>query len=86
MNNLVSLANQLDTTLCFDKASAPPRLYRVPGESSTLPGQPRIGLDRSDLNEYLQREHLTPDLDLLAPNLWLASFTTIRQKFTRAHS
>ncbi|KAI4191381.1 MAG: hypothetical protein L6R41_000168 [Letrouitia leprolyta] len=37
----------------------------------SLPGQPRMLLDHPQLYLQLDREFLTPDLDTLAPHLWL---------------
>lgn len=38
-----------------------------------LPGQPRIHLNSLDLPAYLQSEFTTPDLDKVAPHLWLVA-------------
>ena len=40
---------------------------------ATLPGQPRIGLASSNFYEQLKQEFCTPDLDILAPHLWLVA-------------
>jgi hypothetical protein len=69
MNTLVNSANELNTELVFGATG----LHHAKGDCSTLPGQPRIDLDTLDYNGYLEKEHLTPDLDQLAPRLWLAS-------------
>jgi hypothetical protein len=37
----------------------------------SLPGQARVSLDRGPLQEYLREEFLVPDLDRMAPYLWL---------------
>lgn len=39
----------------------------------SLPGQPRMLLHSSDLYQQLEQEFLTPDLDTLAPHLWLVA-------------
>ena len=39
----------------------------------TLPGQPRMRLRSSSLYQQLEKEFLTPDLDSLAPHLWLVA-------------
>ncbi|KAI4194039.1 MAG: hypothetical protein LQ346_003771 [Caloplaca aetnensis] len=38
-----------------------------------LPGQPRALLQSSNIYQHLEREFLTPDLDTLAPHLWLVA-------------
>lgn len=54
---------------------------RSDGNSTCLPGQPRIALTESmQLQQYLGEEHLTPDLDTLAPKLWLVSTRIARVK------
>jgi len=40
---------------------------------ATLPGQPRTSLAASSLHEQLRQEFVTPDLDTLAPHLWLVA-------------
>jgi hypothetical protein len=39
--------------------------------ATTLPGQARVELRAPDLDEYLNKEFLVPQLDQLAPKLWL---------------
>ena len=39
----------------------------------TLPGQPRMRLQSNSLYQQLEKEFLTPDLDILAPHLWLVA-------------
>jgi hypothetical protein len=41
--------------------------------ASTLPGQPRISLKPTELEEYLRAAHLTPELDKAVSKLWLVS-------------
>lgn len=48
-----------------DKTTPPVKRY--------LPGQPRINLNDDTLPAYLQSEFLTPDLDKVAPHLWLVA-------------
>ena len=40
-------------------------------EKDYLPGQPRIALQGTRLESYLEQDFLTKDLDRLAPHLWL---------------
>ena len=40
-------------------------------KTSTLPGQPRVRLDHTELHRYLKDELLVPQLDQMAPRLWL---------------
>ena len=42
-------------------------------QCETLPGQPRISLGSNSLCQQLEKEFLTPDLDALAPHLWLVA-------------
>ena len=42
-------------------------------EYETLPGQPRVFLGSPNLCGYLEKEFLTPDLNTLAPYLWLVA-------------
>lgn len=50
-----------------------PNLASIQGKA-TLPGQPRVRLEDEDgLIMYLKSAHLTPELDRLAPYLWLVS-------------
>jgi hypothetical protein len=37
----------------------------------SLPGQARTSLDNASLKEYLRKAFLTPNLDKIAPYLWL---------------
>jgi hypothetical protein len=38
-----------------------------------LPGHPRISLARPDVQDVLEREMMTPDLNRMAPHLWLVA-------------
>jgi hypothetical protein len=38
-----------------------------------LPGHPRISLAESDVRDVLEREIMTPDLNRMAPHLWLVA-------------
>ncbi|KAL8849548.1 MAG: hypothetical protein Q9221_005482 [Calogaya cf. arnoldii] len=42
-------------------------------KSHCLPGQPRTLLRSTNIYQGLEREFLTPDLDILAPHLWLVA-------------
>jgi hypothetical protein len=75
-----SEAHQLNQELELDKSIAPTVLRRVyPAQlahgadavSTALPGQARVELRAPDLDEYLHEEFLVPQLDKLAPKLWL---------------
>lgn len=69
MNPLVIPENELNKELLFGATG----LHHAKVDYSSLPGQPRIELDTLDHSGYLENEHLTPELDQLAPRLWLAS-------------
>ena len=52
-------------------------IHRSDGTSDSLPGQPRVALTEPvKLKRYLEEEHLTTELDTLAPKLWLVSTRT----------
>ena len=56
------------------KASNQMSLVRTDDTQCTsLPGQPRVSINSSSLYCYLEKEFLTPDLDTLAPHLWLVA-------------
>ena len=49
-------------------------IRRSDGGSTSLPGQPRIALtEPMELEKYLDEEHSTTELDILAPKLWLVN-------------
>jgi hypothetical protein len=73
MEALITAESELDKGLRLERTGPCPKLCDASGGGSTLPGQPRIELKSSDLGPYLDREHLVPDLDQLAPKLWLVS-------------
>ena len=56
--------------------AGPNRLRRVDGQKvDSLPGQPRVQLsDSIALSEQLTTDLLVPELDYLAPKLWLVCF------------
>ena len=55
-------------------ASVPHNLIRTDDvQCETLPGQPRMRLRSNSLYQQLEKEFLTPDLDSLAPHLWLVA-------------
>ena len=59
--------HSLNHQLSLDVSAAVSTLH-----GPSLPGQARIALHpRAGLDSYLVEEHLTPDLDRLAPRLWL---------------
>ena len=58
-----------DSQLCTDLDAAP-----TLQKHASLPGQPRIALeDTVSLTEYLEHEFCAPDLERLAPHLWMMS-------------
>lgn len=63
--------HQLNIQLGFSTIRSPLALNRSDQTSDTLPGQPRISLYASGLDNYVLKEHSTPELDSLAPWLWL---------------
>jgi hypothetical protein len=48
-------------------------LVRTDPNMTTLPGQPRIELDTTRIANFLVKDLVTPELDRLAPKLWLVS-------------
>ncbi|GME41066.1 hypothetical protein MMC28_004106 [Neofusicoccum parvum] len=76
MEVLVTNDAQLEKRLNIDDSCGKIRLrlaeVNVSLAQPTLPGQPRQLLEEPGLLNYLKNEHLTPDLDAMAPKLWLA--------------
>lgn len=70
---------QLNNQLRLDRSKIPAKLYRNDNSWTALPGQPRIQLDSAELDDYLQRELLVPQLDQLAPRLWLVRYSPHQQ-------
>lgn len=68
---LVSEMSQLNLELAFNVQGLLQKFGRHLPE--TLPGQPRIKLEESELSEYLRSQLLVPQLDFLAGKLWLVS-------------
>ncbi|KAI9695893.1 MAG: hypothetical protein M1836_006010 [Candelina mexicana] len=64
------LNNQLQT-IKADTATSYTLIRTDNPESDSLPGQPRLRLHSRTLLQDLEKEFLTPDLDKLAPYLWL---------------
>ncbi|KAI9737336.1 MAG: hypothetical protein M1834_009490 [Cirrosporium novae-zelandiae] len=62
-----------DNQLCnsLEVSQNPFSIKRQSIGKNTLPGQPRIDLNSSDMTEYLSKELMTPKLDQLAPHMWL---------------
>ena len=69
--------HQLNGDLQYGQFEGPSMLRRTNAKFSTLPGQPRIRLDQAELQKYLRSELLLPELDRLAPKLWLVCLPTI---------
>jgi hypothetical protein len=69
--------DQLSSALAIASIDGQPRLVRQETQSSTLPGFPLIDLaapDASDaIKSFLYEDLRTPDLNKLAPYLWLVS-------------
>ena len=63
--------HDLDSQLQVDRSRTPLALWCADRTCSTLPGQPRVQLTPNDLDTHLAKELSTPDLDELAPRLWL---------------
>lgn len=68
-----SEAYQLNHELELDNSEAITALRRTDPSLTALPGQARVELRSSKLDEYLREEFLVPQLDQLAPRLWLVS-------------
>lgn len=63
---------ELNKELAIEDAPLGIRISRSDGHSWGLPGQPRVAINNSgDVEKYLVEEHLTSELDILAPRLWL---------------
>lgn len=62
---------ELNSELKISHSTDRDALVRTDPNSTTLPGQPRIGLDITSITNYLVEDLLTPELDRLAPKLWL---------------
>ena len=73
---------QLNTELRIDGAISDGAvgLRRADSTSNTLPGQPRVNLQDRELGDYLQAELLVPQLDYLAPKLWLVCYSSLGEK------
>ncbi|KAL8880186.1 MAG: hypothetical protein Q9205_003759 [Flavoplaca limonia] len=68
----VELNNQLGTTNAGGSGSR--NLFRIDDPSChCLPGQPWILIQSGNIYQHLEREVLTPDLNTLAPHLWLVA-------------
>lgn len=68
-------SHQLDGQLRLDLSKVPTELSCVDQGCKTLPGQPRVLLDRVELDKYLRKELSLPELNRLAPMLWLVNFS-----------
>ena len=64
-------AQQLNNQLNLNINENSVTLTRSDIAHDTLPGQARVLLNGSELDGYVRREHSTPELDTLAPWLWL---------------
>jgi hypothetical protein len=66
--------DQLNTELVLSKDPGQDWMLRCTNAVRiTLPGQPRVQLDPESVKEYLAIDLLTPELNKLAPHLWLVS-------------
>ena len=64
--------DELNKELSTEDVAPGIRMRRSDGRNSTLPGQPRILVDKyENLSKYIIEEHTTPELDEMAPKLWL---------------
>ena len=64
-------AHQLNNQLNFRLHGSSVTLTRSDQARDTLPGQARVSLNATELDSYVEREHSTPELDILASWLWL---------------
>lgn len=53
------------------------------GDLHCLPGQARTSLDNAPLKKYLREELLAPNLDKIAPYLWLVRATNGLMSYIR---
>jgi hypothetical protein len=68
------IATELNSDLQFVSTSSGIELQGINNHGNFLPGQPRISLsDTTRLEEYVKKAFVVPDLDQLAPKLWLVS-------------
>jgi hypothetical protein len=65
---------ELNRELKISQSTYPYALVRTDPNTTTLPGQPRIELDTTSIANFLAKDLLTPELDRLAPKLWLVSY------------
>lgn len=68
--------HQLDGQLQFDHSK---ELCCVDHSCKSLPGQPRVRLGGVGLDDYLKKDLSIPDLNQLAPRLWLVHFDLFLQ-------
>lgn len=64
-------SHQLNDQLNLQIHGSSVTLARSDQARDTLPGQARVSLNAAELDGYVKREHSTPELDILAPWLWL---------------
>ena len=62
---------ELNSQLQLDCSKLPALLSCKDHTYTTLPGQPRVQLESEELDKYLDQEISVPQLDELAPKLWL---------------
>ncbi|KAI0478458.1 hypothetical protein GGR56DRAFT_630399 [Xylariaceae sp. FL0804] len=72
-DGLFPLESELCKLLKVETSGPLGKLLRTEASKDCLPGQPRTLLERQILLPYLKSELLTPELDRLAPHLWLTS-------------
>lgn len=63
--------HELNNQLQIHHSSAPIELRCINNNCTTLPGQPRVRLVKAELNHYLRKDLSLPELNQLAPWLWL---------------
>ena len=68
---------QLNSQLRYDRSEVTAKLCRIEHDCKTLPGQPRIRLDSPELDDYPGNNLLLPQLNRLAPKLWLVCFNPL---------
>lgn len=71
--------HQLESHLQLDLPNVPTELCGVDRSCKSLPGQPRVRLGRVELGNNLKKDLSLPELDQLAPRLWLVRFNLFLQ-------
>ena len=74
---IINTETELNKSLAFvTSANGENNLHRAgQDDPHSLPGQARTSLDNAPLRKYLRKALLVPNLDKIAPYLWLVRLT-----------